>query len=49
MAKPKFRTGVVGASREETKEANMPVLLVPILVGVPVLLGGGFLIYHFVH
>jgi hypothetical protein len=24
-------------------------LLVPFLIGVPVVLGGGYLIYHFVH
>jgi len=27
----------------------MPVLLVPFLIGVPVVLGGGYLIYHLVH
>jgi len=27
----------------------MPVLLVPILIGVPVVLGGGYIIYHLVH
>jgi len=27
----------------------MPVLLVPFLIGVPVVLGGGYLINHFVH
>jgi hypothetical protein len=30
-------------------EEKMPVLLVPFLIGVPVVLGGGYLIYHFVH
>jgi len=27
----------------------MPVFVVPLLVGVPVVLGGGYLIYHLVH
>jgi len=27
----------------------MPVLLVPFLIGVPVVLGGGYIIYHLVH
>jgi len=31
------------------QETNMPVLLVPLLVGIPIVLGGGYLIYHVVH
>jgi len=27
----------------------MPVLLLPFLIGVPVVLGGGYVIYHLVH
>jgi len=35
--------------RGQEKEADMPVFIVPLLVGVPVVLGGGYLIYHLVH
>ena len=31
------------------QETNMPVLLVPLLVGIPIVLGGGYLIYHVLH
>jgi hypothetical protein len=30
------------------KETVMPVLLVPLLIGVPVLIGGSFLVYKVV-
>jgi hypothetical protein len=30
------------------KEANMPILI-PVLVGIPVLIGGGYLIIHAFH
>jgi hypothetical protein len=30
------------------EEDDMPVLLVPILVGIPIVLGGGYLVYHFI-
>jgi hypothetical protein len=30
------------------KELIMP-FLIPVLVGIPVLFGGGYVIYHFVH
>jgi hypothetical protein len=33
---------------KQPKEATMPVLIVPLLVGIPVLIGGGYIIYHFV-
>ena len=33
----------------EKRETIMPVLLVPLLVGIPVVLGGGYVIYHLVH
>jgi hypothetical protein len=32
----------------DNKEATMPVLIVPLLIGIPVLIGGGFLIYKVV-
>jgi len=35
--------------QHETSEPFMPVLIVPFLIGVPVVLGGGYLIYHLVH
>jgi hypothetical protein len=31
------------------RSSAMPVLLVPLLVGIPVVLGGGYIIYHFAH
>jgi hypothetical protein len=34
---------------EIERRLAMPVLLVPLLVGIPVVLGGGYVIYHFVH
>jgi len=33
---------------ETTKESVMP-FLIPVLVGIPVLFGGGYVIYHLVH
>jgi hypothetical protein len=33
----------------QRQESIMPVLLVPFLIGVPVVLGGGYIIYHLVH
>jgi hypothetical protein len=33
----------------QRQETIMPVLLVPFLIGVPVVLGGGYIIYHLVH
>jgi hypothetical protein len=33
---------------EQQKESVMP-LLIPVLVGIPVLFGGGYVIYHLVH
>jgi hypothetical protein len=33
---------------QQPKEEIMP-LLIPILIGVPVVFGGGWVIYHFVH
>jgi hypothetical protein len=33
---------------EKTKETVMP-FLIPVLVGIPVLFGGGYVIYHLVH
>jgi len=35
--------------QHKTSEPFMPVLIVPFLIGVPVVLGGGYLIYHLVH
>jgi hypothetical protein len=35
--------------QRQTQESIMPVLLVPFLIGVPVVLGGGYIIYHLVH
>jgi hypothetical protein len=44
-----LRWGVPGYVCGTTiQETNMPVLLVPLLVGIPVVLGGGYLIYHVV-
>jgi hypothetical protein len=31
------------------EEANMPVLLIPVLVGIPVVLAGGYYIIHAMH
>jgi hypothetical protein len=28
---------------------NVMALLVPVLIGIPVVVGGGWVIYHFVH
>jgi hypothetical protein len=33
---------------EQQQETVMPVLLVPLLVGIPVVMGGGYLIYKVV-
>ena len=30
------------------EEEHMP-LLIPVLIGIPVVVGGGWVIYHFVH
>jgi hypothetical protein len=35
--------------QRQTQESIMPVLLVPFLIGVPVVLGGGYIIYHLAH
>jgi len=37
------------ASTINQRSSAMPVLLVPLLVGIPVVLGGGYMIYHFIH
>jgi hypothetical protein len=36
------------ASNNSPRRNTMP-LLIPILIGVPVVFGGGWVIYHFVH
>jgi hypothetical protein len=46
---PDPRVGVYTPLRfQQPKEEIMP-LLIPILIGVPVVFGGGWVIYHFVH
>jgi hypothetical protein len=32
----------------QSRETNMPVLIVPLLVGIPVVLGGGYVIYKII-
>lgn len=41
-----FQRGLL--STKQTKEANMPILL-PVLIGVPVILAGGYFIVHAWH
>jgi hypothetical protein len=36
------------SSTNNSKESVMP-FLIPVLVGIPVLFGGGYVIYHLVH
>jgi len=36
------------SGKMQNKERTMP-LLIPVLVGIPVVLGGGWIIYHWVH
>jgi hypothetical protein len=36
------------SSTNNSQESVMP-FLIPVLVGIPVLFGGGYVIYHFVH
>jgi len=39
---------VISTARNNDGETVMPVLLVPVLIGVPIVLGGSYLIYTFV-
>jgi hypothetical protein len=39
--------GVVVAARTTYRRSHMP-FLIPVLVGIPVLFGGGYVIYHLV-
>jgi hypothetical protein len=47
MQKPEANHCVIQPS-QRTEERNMP-FLIPVLVGIPVIFGGGYMIYHFVH
>jgi hypothetical protein len=44
-----LRLKSIHLSSEATKEVTMPVLLIPLLVGVPVVLAGGYWIIHSMH
>ena len=42
------RSALGGCKLNQSRELNMPVLIVPLLVGIPVVLGGGYVIYKII-
>jgi hypothetical protein len=48
IVKPKCNCDVV-VTPNKPEETTMPVLLIPLLVGVPVVLAGGYWIIHSMH
>jgi hypothetical protein len=41
--------GRYSASSDNHRRRETMPFLIPVLVGIPVLFGGGYVIYHFVH
>jgi hypothetical protein len=37
-----------GSLRKSRGSRNMPVLVVPLLVGIPVVIGGGYVLYRII-
>jgi len=47
--KPVIANNVVGMAKEKPRgDAKMPAFVIPVLIGIPVIVGGGYLILHVV-
>ena len=44
--KPVLASNVVGMAKQKPEETPMPAFVIPVLIGIPVIVGGGYLILH---
>ena len=44
--KPALANNVVGMAKQKPEETPMPAFVIPVLIGIPVIVGGGYLILH---